>query len=122
MYSGARREDPADLPCFKACMACLRCEDKGKYAKCNHCSGRRDPGLRKDPYDIDDHCSCKEGILRIRTSKGKLLIRKYPSNPFEGSVAQEQKTQDEVDYEAHVAEMREKLDDPTYDPVQITEE
>ena len=121
MYSGARRENPADLPCFSACSACFRCEDKGRYAKCNSCSGRQDPKLRKDPHDIDDRCRCSEGILQVRMGNGKLMQRKYPHNPFEGQIQQETKTQDELEYEAYLNDMREQLDDPDYDPIQITE-
>lgn len=122
MYSGARREDPADLPCFKACTACYRCSDKGKYAKCSGCSGRHDPKLRRDPYDDRDQCRCSEGILQIRMKNGKLAQYKYPHNPFAGNIQSESRTKDEEEYDDYVNMMREKLDDPYYDPVQITEE
>lgn len=122
MYSGARREDPVDLPCFSACTACFRCEDKGKYSKCARCSGRHDPLLRRDPYDIDDRCRCSEGILQLRMQDGKLVQHKYPHNPFGGAIQQDVKTRDERDYDAHVRGMREKLNDPNYDPVRVTEE
>lgn len=112
--------NPTELPCYAACKACLRCSDKGKYAKCASCSGRYDPELKYDPYDIDNHCDCKNGVLRWRTKEGKLIITPYPSNPFEGAVVKERETQDERDWNAYLHQQREKRNDPSFNPIEIT--
>lgn len=113
------QENPTEKSCFRSCAACFRCEDKGRYAKCSSCSGRHDPDLIRDPYDIDDRCRCSEGILQIRTREGRFIQTKYPGNPYKGSVQFEKKTQDELDWEAYLYEMRSKFDDPDWDPITI---
>lgn len=60
--------------------------------------------------------------MQLRMKNGQLVQRQYPHNPFTGNVQQEAKTQDEQDYDSYLADMREKLDDPYYDPIQVTEE
>ena len=117
--SYAHRENPAELSCFRACKACARCEDKGRYARCNWCSGRHDPELRRDPYDEDDHCRCTEGILQWRTQEGRFIQIKYPHNPFAGKVELEPKSQDELDWEMYLEQQRERFNDPEYDPITI---
>jgi len=119
MYSGARYENPTTLPCFSACSSCLRCDDKGKYEKCNRCSGRHDPDAIRDPHDIDDRCRCTEGILQYRLQTGKLIQKKFLSNPFKGKVETDAETPDEQDWRQFVTEQREKLNDPTFDPVTL---
>lgn len=108
--------NPSDRPCFIRCAACLRCADRGRYAKCQGCSGRHDPQERKYP-DPDDFCDCKRGIMRIRTNQGRLIVTKFPGNPFGGRAKFEGQTVDERDYESYVREQREKLNDEHYDAV-----
>lgn len=115
------REDPSRLQCFKACMSCLRCEDKGKYDKCRSCSGRADPAATKDPYYIDDRCRCKEGIIQVRAKNGKLIQGKYPHNPFDGRLTNAKVTEDEKEYLEWLREERERRDDPTWTPIHRTE-
>jgi hypothetical protein len=117
MFNGAIRRNPTDLDCWKSCLSCFRCEDKGKYDKCNRCSGRSDEELRKEPHDIDDRCRCKEGILQVRTQKGQLVQAKMPSDPFAGVVKHDPRTQDESDWQAYLDQQRERLNDPYWDPV-----
>jgi len=120
MYSGNKRENPSqDRPCYSACSSCLRCEDKGKYAACNRCSGRHDPNLIRDPHDIDDRCRCSEGILQYRLQNGRLIKKRFHSNPFVGQVVTDAETKDEQDWRQYVTEQREKFDDPTFDPVTL---
>ena len=111
-------QNPSSKPCWETCAACYRCKDKGRYTKCHSCSGRHDPFLRTDP-DPDDFCSCTEGILRWRAKDGRLIVSKYRSNPFATKLITETKTQDEKDWEAYVWDLREKLDNPNYDPILI---
>lgn len=118
-YSGSIWRNPSDLSCFKACSSCFRCEDKGKYAKCQRCSGRHDPEMERDPYDPDDACRCSEGVLQLRTKDGRLIKTKFPHNPYKGKVTTDPKTTDEEDWERYLYEMRSKLDDPTWDPIQF---
>jgi len=74
--------------------------------------------LRTDP-DPDDFCSCTQGILRWRAKDGRLIISKYKTNPFKTKIITESKTQDEKDWESYVWDLREKLDNPNYDPILI---
>lgn len=110
------REDPSKLQCFKACMSCFRCEDKGKYDKCRSCSGRADPAAIKDPYHFDDRCRCKEGILQVRLKNGKLVQRPTPGNPFGGTVRHEKVTENEKEYIEWLKEERERRNDPAWNP------
>lgn len=118
-YSGDIWRNPSDLSCFKACTSCFRCEDKGKYAKCNRCSGRHDPEMERDPYDIDDKCRCTEGILQLRTKDGRFIKTKFPHDPFDGNVKTDAVSQDEQDWNDYLYEMRSKYDDPDWDPIQF---
>lgn len=119
MFSGARYENPSELPCWSTCASCFRCEDKGKYAKCNRCSGRHDPEGRRDPHDIDDRCRCKEGVLQMRLKNGHLIVSPIPHDPFAGAVQQETQTQDEREWLQYLDSQREKMDDPNWDPIQF---
>lgn len=121
MFSGTHWENPSTLSCFSACASCFRCEDKGKYAKCNRCSGRHDPDVKRDPYDVDDRCRCKEGILQYRLQNGQMIGRQFNSDPFAGQVVTDAESRDEKDWRQYVDEQREKLDDPTFDPVQFND-
>lgn len=112
------RENPVNLPCWETCTACGRCKNKGRYAKCQSCSGRNDPTCAKDPHP-DDFCDCRNGILRWITKQGRLIIVKYKSNPYKTDIYKNHQTQDERDYESYLNDMRERLDDPTYDPIEF---
>lgn len=112
------RENPADMPCYKACASCSRCENKGRYAKCHACSGRNDPKLQRDPYDFRDRCRCSEGILQVVTKNGHFIQQKFPHNPYGGSINFDEKSQSERDWETFLAEEREKYGSD-YDPVQF---
>lgn len=113
--------NPSAKTCWSTCGACYRCKDKGRYTACGKCSGRHDPFLQTD-VDPDDFCSCTEGILRWRSKAGQLIVRKYKSNPFESKVISESKTEDEQEWDAYVHDLREKFDDPNYDPITVNDQ
>jgi len=119
MYSGSIYRNPGTLPCFVMCSSCYRCQDKGKYDKCNGCSGRWDEEGKRDPHDIDDQCRCKEGILQYRLKNGKMVKNKLPNDPFQESVDTNQETEDERDWESYLQDKREQLNDPEWDPIQF---
>ena len=79
-------KNPTENPCWVFCPSCNRCQDKGRYTKCNGCSGR------------------------------------FKTNPFKGTVKYEKKSEDERDWDSYVADMREKLDNPTWNPITIVDE
>jgi hypothetical protein len=108
--------NPSDKRCWHTCSACLRCEDKGMWAKCQNCSGRHDPFGITDP-DIDDKCRCTEGILQFVTFKREFKQVKYKSNPFTGQIITKPKTEDERDWESYLQSMRDKLESPDWDPI-----
>jgi len=112
--------NPADRSCFVPCVSCNRCAQKGSRPACTTCSGRFDPQLRRDPYDIDDRCRCREGVLQYRTKMGRLVVTKLPSNPFKKTMAFDKISQDEKEWEQYVDEERERLNDPGFDPVRFT--
>lgn len=107
--------------CWIFCPSCNRCQDKGKYSKCNGCSGRFDPEGTIEP-DPQDFCDCRNGILRWKTKQGRLIITKFKSNPFKGTVKYEKKSEDERDWDSYVNDMREKLNDPHWNPITIIDE
>lgn len=121
MSAAGSYENPSSKACWSFCSSCNRCQDKGKYSKCGECSGRYDPLGRTDPHS-DDFCDCKNGVLRWRTSQGKLIMTRFKSNPFKGKVNYEKKTEDERDWNSYVRDMREKLDDPNFNPITIIDE
>lgn len=112
--------NPSHKECFSGCAACFRCSDRYKYAKCNECSGKHDPFGVIDPHP-DDWCNCTEGVLRFVTPQGERRLVRYKTNPFKGEVTMLNKTEDEEAWEEYVHDLREKLDDPTWEPVRITE-
>lgn len=114
-------KNPVDNWCWVFCSSCNRCQDKGRYTKCSGCSGRYDPEGIIDP-DPSDYCDCKNGTLRWRTKQGKLIMTKFKSNPFKGTVKYEKKSEDERDWESYVNDMREKLNDPNWNPITIVDE
>lgn len=113
--------DASDRQCFRYCRACHRCEDKGRHPWCWSCTGRIDKLRQYDAYDTDDFCQCSQGVLRWRTKQGRLVIARYPSNPYKGSVQGSHRGQDERDWDQFMAESREKLNDPTWDPIQFSD-
>ena len=112
-------KDPIDLSCFKTCTSCARCANKGSLPACNSCSGRPDRELRKEPRDYMDRCRCTEGILQYRLKSGKLVIRKFESNPFVSKVITDAETADERDWREFVTEQRERFNDPNFDPITL---
>jgi len=114
-------QNPTDKPCWTFCSSCNRCQDKGRYTKCNSCSGRYDPLGSTDALP-EDYCDCKNGILRWRTQQGRLIITPFKSNPFKGTVKYEKKSEDERDWDSYVKDMRNKMGDPNWNPVTIYDE
>lgn len=111
--------NPTERTCFVLCPSCFRCANKGCQSLCNVCSGRHDPLLRHDPYDIDDYCRCREGVLQYRVKAGRLIVRRFPANPFRNKLQFDVLSQDERDWESYVDDLRERLDDEDYDPVRF---
>lgn len=126
--------NPSEKDCWITCMSCFRCQDKGKYDRCSSCSGRHDPTVaagvaqidgvrvylqnsRKDPYYIDDRCRCKEGVLQWRTQKGKFIVRRFATSPFEGKVQTDAESSDDRQWNQFVGEQREYLNDPGWDAI-----
>ena len=113
--------NPSTKPCWSFCASCNRCGDKGRYTKCNSCSGRYDPLGKIDPDPVD-FCDCKNGILRWKTKEGRLIMTRFKTNPFKGQVKYEKKSEDERDWDAYVNDMREKMNDPNFNRITIYEE
>lgn len=114
-------KNPSTKDCWIFCSSCNRCQDKGRYTKCNQCSGRYDPNGSIDPHP-EDYCDCKNGVLRWRTQQGKLIMTKFKSNPFAGKVKYLKQSQDERDWDSYVKDMREKMNDPNWNPITIVDE
>ena len=112
--------NPSHKACFNVCKACFRCGDRGKYDKCKTCSGKHDPFGVIDAHE-DDFCQCTQGILRFVTKVGQVRRIPYRSNPFKGEVTMVNKTEDERAWDEYVKDVREKLDDPTFEPVKIVQ-
>lgn len=112
--------NPSHRYCFEACSACFRCGQRGKYAKCAGCSGHHDPFGVIDPHP-DDTCTCTEGKLRFVDKNGSLRIVPYKTDPFKGEVTLINKTADENDWDDYVDDLREKINDPNFDPVQVVD-
>ena len=121
MSAKGTHKNPVENWCWTFCSSCNRCQDKGRYTKCNGCSGRYDPEGRIDP-DPQDFCDCKNGVLRWKTQTGRLIMTRFKTNPFKGQVTYEKKSEDERDWDSYVNDMREKLNDPTYNPITIVDE
>lgn len=100
----------------------MRCEDKGRYAKCNSCSGSFDPDFKRDPYDFHNRCRCSQGIMQITLKNGRKITTKYPGNPYKsGKVTAEGLSEDEKEWSAYINNMREKMDDENWDPIQYSD-
>lgn len=111
-------KNPTERDCWSYCFSCSRCQDKGRYTKCNKCSGRYDPTGIIEPNQ-DDYCDCRNGVLRWRTKEGRILMTRFRSNPYGGTVQIEQKSEDERDWDSYVNDMREKMNDPNWNPISI---
>lgn len=114
-------KNPALRRCWETCGSCGRCTKMGTSA-CplrGICSGRYDPHGQIDA-DIDDFCDCKNGVLRWKTKEGRRIIVKYYANPFMGRVRTHNKTEDERDWDSYLQDMRERLDNPDYNPIVIS--
>lgn len=114
-------KNPSEKSCWVFCASCNRCKDKGRYTKCNGCSGRYDPEGRIDSHP-EDFCDCRNGVLRWRTQTGKLIMTRFNSNPYKGQVKYEKKSEDERDWDSYVNDMREKMNDPNWNPITIIDE
>lgn len=114
-------KNPTENLCWTFCSSCSRCQDKGRYSKCKSCSGRYDPEGVIAP-DPDDYCDCKNGVLRWRTKEGRLIMTNFKTNPFKGQVKYEKKSEDERDWDSYVSDMREKMNDPDWNPITIVDE
>lgn len=111
-------KNPADKSCWKMCPSCYRCENKDRLNCGATCSGRLDmDGMRL--ADVDDYCRCKEGKLQFVTQEGQLIQIKFKSNPYAGTVKYDNIGKDEADWNSYLADTRERLNDPTYDPIQF---
>lgn len=113
--------DPMQKSCFRQCGSCLRCQNKGMKTECDPCSGRPDEGGERIPH-TDDFCDCRNGVMRWMTKEGQLIVRRYGSNPYKAEVKTDAVTADEHDWNAYLNERREKLNDPTWNPVRVTED
>jgi len=112
--------NPSSKECWTTCGSCYRCGDRFRYTKCYSCSGRHDPFLQAAPHD-QDFCDCANGTLRWKGRDGKMIIRKYDRNPYVGQVVGVQKTEDERDWESYVHDLRERMDNPNFDPIQVVD-
>jgi hypothetical protein len=121
MAADGSYQNPSNKDCWTYCTSCSRCADKGRYTHCNKCSGRFDPKGKIEVHP-EDFCDCKNGTLRWRTQEGRIIMTKFKSNPFKGQVKYEQKSEDERDWDSYVSDMREKMDDPTWNPITIVDE
>ena len=110
--------NPSTKECWSTCASCVRCIDKGRYTKCNECSGRHDP-YNKAVADPDDYCDCRNGVLRWRTQQGQLIISRLKQNPYKGEIKREENTQDQRDWDSYIRDMSEKFDDPHFNPISL---
>lgn len=118
MAANGSFKNPSERDCWSYCFSCGRCQDKGRYTKCNGCSGRYDPSGVIEPHS-EDFCDCRNGVLRWRTKEGRILMTRFKSNPYAGSVTYEKKSEDERDWESYLKDMREKMNDPDWNPITI---
>jgi len=121
MAANGTYQNPSTKECWQYCFSCGRCENKGRYDKCKSCSGRYDPRGIIDAHP-EDYCDPRNGVLRWKTGTGRIVITRFKSNPYAGSVQIEQKTQDERDWDSYVKDTREKMNDPKWNPITIVNE
>lgn len=120
MAANGSYANPAYKNCWETCQSCYRCARKGEFSKCNSCSGRFDLNGCTDP-DPDDFCDCRNGVLRYKRRNGQLVVTRFKTNPFKGEIKQATKTQDEADWDSYVHDLREKFDNPDYNPIEIVD-
>lgn len=123
MSSKGYYQNPANRSCFELCTSCFRCSKRFERTgtPCHGCSGRPDFDGIKDPHP-DDYCECKVGVLRWVTKAGQVIIRRFESDPFKGSVQTDAESQDEKDWNSYISEKREELNDPHWDPIKIVDQ
>lgn len=109
--------NPSERWCWNTCGSCFRCGEKGRYAQCNDCSGRHDPYGQTIP-DPDDYCRCTENILQWRAKSGQLIITKFKVNPFKAKIITEKETEDEKEWNQYLHDVRERMDNPDWDPIE----
>ena len=112
--------NPIDRACFRACVSCLRCANKGMKIECDSCSGHPDQGGQRIPHD-DHFCDCANGVMRWVTKDGRLIVRRYLSNPFKSEVRTDAVSQDERDWNEFLSHKREMLNNPEYDPISFSD-
>lgn len=112
-------QNASEKDCWQTCGSCFRCANKTRYTKCNDCSGRHDLSGHMGP-DLDDYCECNIGVLRWRDKKGTLRISRFKNDPFGGQTIMERRTQDEADWGQFLQDNRERMNNPTWDPIQYT--
>jgi hypothetical protein len=49
-------------------------------------------------------------------------MTRFKTNPFKGEVKYEKKSEDERDWDSYVNDMREKMNDPNWNPITIVNE
>lgn len=110
-------QNASEKDCWQTCSSCFRCANKTRYTKCGDCSGRHDPFGQMGP-DHDDYCECTKGVLRWREkTNGRVLISRLKGDPFAGKTVTERETEDERDWDRYLQDTREKMDNPTWDPI-----
>jgi hypothetical protein len=57
--------------------------------------------------------------MQYRLQTGKMLIRQFSHNPFQGGVQQVRESEDERDWNAYLKSERERRGDPSWDAVQF---
>jgi len=114
--------NPSEKECWRTCFSCFKCSEKGRYSHCYSCSGRNDPMGRLVP-DPDVYCDCRNGVLRHQTQSGRVIVRRFKTNPFKSNPTfeAEKVSADERDWEAYLKQAREVLDDPYFDPIRFND-
>jgi len=88
--------------------------------ECDSCSGHPDQGGQRIPHD-DHFCDCANGVMRWVTKDGRLIVRRYLSNPFKSEVRTDAVSQDERDWNEFLSHKREMLNNPEYDPISFSD-
>lgn len=117
-HAQAQHRVGIEQDCFRLCQACKRCDQRGRYAKCNGCNGRI--AVMRKPHP-DDTCRCAEGILQIVTREGRKVQTRYANNPYGGDLTVVRETEDERDWRSYLNVQRELFDDPDWNPVRAWE-
>lgn len=116
--------NPSTRSCFEVCASCFRCQARrsnmanGVGTPCSSCSGHHDARGEIDPHP-DDFCDCTNGVMRWVSMKGHLIVKRFPNNPFQGTIKSYSPNPDEDDWKSYLDAERERLQDPDYDPIDI---